>query len=168
MVQSELHCITPVDLGKVLQALQQNDPSLLGVMQDGANISARIAMPFYRLDLFKPYVVFDVSGGRDEGSAATGSRYNLAEINMALALFQEIRNFLVSLYEEARGNGTAGPPACRIGILSPYRCPSLEKDIIIIIEFVLYFLSNELYSETFLDRNHSKHLLFDHLSSLFV
>jgi hypothetical protein len=90
-------------------------------MQDGPNISARVAMPFYRLDLFKPYVVFDVSGGRDEGSAATGSRYNLAEVNMALALFQELRNFLVSLCEEAMTNGTPGPPACRIGILSPYR-----------------------------------------------
>ena len=92
-------------------------------MQDGANIAARPPMPFYGEPLFKPYVVFDVAAGRDAGGpAAGGSRYNVAEINLALALFQELRKFLVQLFEEAVANGTEGPPACRIGVLTPYRC----------------------------------------------
>lgn len=46
-------------------------------------------MAFYSHALLKPYVVFDVAAGRDAaGAGVGGSRYNLAEVNLALALFQ--------------------------------------------------------------------------------
>jgi hypothetical protein len=75
-------------------------------------------MPFYEHDLFKPYVVYDVAEGRDAaGGGVGGSRYNLGEINLALALFQELRKFLISLMQ--RG---LRPPPCQVGVITPYRC----------------------------------------------
>jgi hypothetical protein len=68
--------------------------------------------------------VFDVSSGRDAGCtvASGGSRFNVQEANLALALFQELRKLLVSRAEAARLVGGVGPEECRVGILSPYRC----------------------------------------------
>lgn len=61
------------------------------VVQDGKSVLERPAHPIYKHDLFKPYVVYDVAAGRDEADTSaggSGSRFNLGEINLALALFQ--------------------------------------------------------------------------------
>lgn len=91
-------------------------------MQDGDNIAAREAPVFYAERLFKPYVVFDVARGTDAAAAAGGSRYNLAEVRLALALFEELRKLLVMRAEAARADGGVGPGECRVGVISPYRC----------------------------------------------
>lgn len=95
-------------------------------MQDGHSVTARPMMPFYAHDLFKPYVVYDVSEGRDRtgghGSTGSGSRWNLGEVNMALALFQELRQYLVQLMAKAARDGTPRPPPVTVGIITPYRC----------------------------------------------
>lgn len=85
-------------------------------------MKARPMMQFYAHDLFKPYVVYDVSHGRDRtASAGSGSRWNLDEINMALALFQELRQYLVQLMQKSAKEGTARPQPCTVGIITPYR-----------------------------------------------
>jgi hypothetical protein len=96
------------------------------LLQDGHSVTARPMMPFYAHDLFKPYVVYDVSQGRDArgggGGAPLGSRWNLEEVNMALALFQELRQYLVQLMAQAAKDGTPRPPPVTVGIITPYRC----------------------------------------------
>ena len=97
--------------------------SLCCAVQDGHSVTARPMQQFYAHDLFKPYVVYDVSHGRDRtASAGSGSRWNLGEINMALALFQELRQYLVSLMQKAAKDGTPRPQPCTVGVITPYRC----------------------------------------------
>ena len=119
----------------------------LAHMQDGANIAARPRQAYYSHALLKPYVVFDVSAGRDaaagrgkqsagsgaDGQAIAGSRWNLAEVNLALALFQALRKTLLERVEAAAKKGGFGPAECRVGILSPYRrafqiCAALHSE----------------------------------------
>lgn len=100
---------------------RMNDKSE-GAVQDGHSVTARPMMQFYAHDLFKPYVVYDVSHGRDRTAAAgSGSRWNLGEVNMALALFQELRQYLVTLMQKAAKEGTPRPQPCTVGIITPYR-----------------------------------------------
>lgn len=64
---------------------------MLCAVQDGRSVLERSVLPIYQHNLFKPYVVYDVAAGRDKADnvgASAGSRYNLGEINLALALFQ--------------------------------------------------------------------------------
>jgi len=61
-------------------------------VQDGRSVLERPVLPIYKHNLFKPYVVYDVAAGRDEADTSAagggGSRFNVGEINLALALFQ--------------------------------------------------------------------------------
>ena len=82
----------------------------------------RPQMPFYEHNLLKPYVIFDVDSGREQQYGDGGSRFNVSEVNMALALFQELFNFLTQKQREAIQQQRPGPPPCLVGIITPYRC----------------------------------------------
>jgi hypothetical protein len=99
------------------------------VLQDGAEIVARKPPAFYSQPLLKPYVVFDVASGRDAAAvAAGGSRYNVAEVDLALALYQELRKVLNAKAAEAAARGMPSPPDYKVGVLSPYkRVPLLDS-----------------------------------------
>jgi len=79
-------------------------------------------MPYYDHGLLKPYVIFDVAAGRDAQQGGGGSRFNLAEVNMALALFQELHAFMLAAHERALREGGPLPPPCLVGVIAPYRC----------------------------------------------
>lgn len=79
-------------------------------MQDSFNCKARKPLKFHEHALLKPYAVFDVDRGHEEGDL---SKSNNEEINMALALFITLRDSLPA---------GAGPDTCSVGIITPYKC----------------------------------------------
>ena len=80
-------------------------------LEDSASVKSAPDEPFYAVPSLQPYLVFDVSAGRDaRGPGAGGSVHNLAEAALAAALYAKLKASL-----------PAGAAAGRVGIVTPYR-----------------------------------------------
>ena len=80
-------------------------------LEDSASVATAPDEPFYAVPSLQPYLVFDVSSGRDaRGPGAGGSVHNLAEAALAAALYAKLKASL-----------PAGAAAGRVGIVTPYR-----------------------------------------------
>eukprot|EP00210_Caulerpa_lentillifera_P002220 g2133.t1 len=90
------------------------------VLEDGDNIKENEHESFYDHDLLKPYVVFDVPTGFHERQGG-GSLQNQVEADLAVALFRELRDFLIQKQNQAEKDGSPKPKPVRVGVLTPYR-----------------------------------------------
>lgn len=80
------------------------------------SVLARPPEVFYRNQMLKPYMFFDVAGGRDVISGTGGSRRNQAEADLAVALFQVLREELLAAMQR---NELKAPVV--VGVITPYR-----------------------------------------------
>lgn len=99
--------------------------------------------PFYRAPLLKPYVVFDVNRG--QMTTVSRSLQNVAEAEMAAALFWELWTYMEGQGERWGHADEEGPPPTQaedvtVGVLTPYRS---QRDLIKR-TFSRYFLPEHL------------------------
>ncbi|GAX75224.1 hypothetical protein CEUSTIGMA_g2668.t1 [Chlamydomonas eustigma] len=98
-----------------------------GRLQDGRSVLETPPAAFYdaEVGLLKPYVVFDVERGREMSHSR--SKRNLAEAEMAAALFLELKCEVEVQERKAVEAGKPKPPPVQVGIISPYRA---QKELI--------------------------------------
>jgi len=89
-------------------------------LEDAPSVRAALPEAYHSHRLLQPYLVFDVSGGREQRGGGGGSMSNAAEAELAACLFMQLRR---TLQESAarRPPGAPPPPPVSVAVITPYK-----------------------------------------------